>query len=468
MTSAVLIRLRTCSQVFLPKLGVMKHVTRFLRSDSGASAAEFAIVLPMFILMLFGIIVFGFYMAVVHGVQQLAAEAARSSVSGLSEAERTSLAQSYVSDNVRSYTLIDPSKVAVTASASPADANVFVVTVNYDASNTFIFSLRNLVPTPSPYIARSAAIPRGRLLMASKGLLGRFLADRRGNIATIAAVTFSLTLGAAAFGIDIGKLAADKRKLQSAADLAAIVAASNVSKAEAAARSTAQSNGFDAGAMKLVERGVYTPSVAVQAQKRFVPSNGADANAVRVSMGAQSELMFAKIFLIGRDRFDIQATATAATTGVATFAIGSRLVSLNGGLLNSILGATLGTNLSLSVMDYQALLDARVDAFDFLNALATKASVTGVTYNDVLAMNMKVGDVLSATQSSMTGSAAARTALGSIIQSVGTSSSTVVPSSILNAGPYGTLQVGQKPRTSVSLSAYDLVSATGRLADGTN
>ena len=57
--------------------------------------------------------------------------------------------------------------------------------------------------------------------MVSKGLLGGFVADRRGNIATIAALTFSVTLGAAAFGVDIGKLAADKRKLQSAADLAA-------------------------------------------------------------------------------------------------------------------------------------------------------------------------------------------------------------------------------------------------------
>ena len=303
--------------------------------------------------------------------------------------------------------------------------------------------------------------------MVSKGLLGGFVADRRGNIATIAALTFSVTLGAAAFGVDIGKLAADKRKLQSAADLAAIVAASNVAKAEAAAVSAAQRNGFDAAAMKLVERGVYTPSAALQAQKRFVPSNGADANAVRVLMSAQSELMFAKL-LVGKDRYDIQATATAATTGVATFAIGSRLVSLNGGLLNAILGATLGTNISLSAMDYQALLDARVDAFDFVNALATKAAVTGVTYNDVLAMNVKVGDILSATQASMVGSAAARAALGSIIQSVGGQGGTIVPSTILNSGPYGSLQVGQKPRTAVSLSAYDLVAASARLADGTN
>ena len=69
---------------------------------------------------------------------------------------------------------------------------------------------------------------------------------------------------------------------------------------------------------------------------------------------------------------------------IATFAIGSRLVSLNGGLLNAILGRMLGTTLSLSAMDYQALIDAHIDAFDFLNALATRLDLTGVTYDSVL------------------------------------------------------------------------------------
>jgi Flp pilus assembly protein TadG len=139
----------------------MKRTGSFLTSNRGASAVEFALVMPLFLLMLFGIIVYGFYLAVVHGVQQLAAEAARSSVAGLSETERASLAQSYVSANVRSYLLIEPAKVAVTAAASPSDANVFVVTVNYDASGLFIYAMSGLIPTPSPQIARSAAIPRG-------------------------------------------------------------------------------------------------------------------------------------------------------------------------------------------------------------------------------------------------------------------------------------------------------------------
>jgi Flp pilus assembly protein TadG len=156
-----LIGVRTSSQVFLSNLGIMKHAGKFSTSNSGASATEFALVMPLFVLMLLGIVVFGFYLAVVHGVQQLAAEAARSSVAGLSDSERASIAQSYVADNARSYPLIDPSKVAVSAKAATDDPNVFVVTVDYDASGTVIFAFGSLVPTPSSHIARSAAIPRG-------------------------------------------------------------------------------------------------------------------------------------------------------------------------------------------------------------------------------------------------------------------------------------------------------------------
>ncbi len=118
-------------------------------------------VLPSFLLIVFGIVMFGSYLAVVHGVQQLAAEAARSSVAGLSESERSSLANAYVTGNVNSYPLITASRVTVNAATSPTDTNVFLVTVNYDASNMFIYSLPSFIPAPPPNIVRTAAIPRG-------------------------------------------------------------------------------------------------------------------------------------------------------------------------------------------------------------------------------------------------------------------------------------------------------------------
>jgi Flp pilus assembly protein TadG len=136
------------------------HVKTFPSCRRGATAVEFAMVLPVFLTIVFGIVVFGSYLAVIHGVQQLAAEAARSSVAGMSETERNAIASAYVTANANTYPLIDKTRLTVAAATSPSNANVFVVTVNYDASNMFIYALP-FVPMPPKQIARSAAIPYG-------------------------------------------------------------------------------------------------------------------------------------------------------------------------------------------------------------------------------------------------------------------------------------------------------------------
>ena len=133
---------------------------KFLSCRRGATAVEFAMLLPVFLTLVFGIVVFGSYLAVIHGVQQLAAEAARSSVAGMSDSERSSIASSYVTANVGTYPLITPNKISVNAAASSSNPNVFVVTVSYNAAGMFIYSLP-FVPAPSSTIVRSAAIPYG-------------------------------------------------------------------------------------------------------------------------------------------------------------------------------------------------------------------------------------------------------------------------------------------------------------------
>jgi Flp pilus assembly protein TadG len=132
----------------------------FLRNESGATAVEFAIMLPVFLALIFGIVVFGSYFTMVHGVQQLAAEAARTSIAGLNDGERNGLATSYVTTSVSGYPLLDATKVNVAAAPSASDANVYVVTVRYDASSSFIFALPFVPPLPTS-IARSAVVPNG-------------------------------------------------------------------------------------------------------------------------------------------------------------------------------------------------------------------------------------------------------------------------------------------------------------------
>jgi uncharacterized membrane protein len=304
-----------------------------------------------------------------------------------------------------------------------------------------------------------------------QNLLRRFISDTRGNFAIMGAACMVLLIGCVALGVDIGSIYADRRKSQSAADLAAIVAAGNIGKAESAAAATVTANGYPASALVSVELGNYTPDAALAPQARFVTPAAGAANAARVTLRTETPLYFARMFTGGRSQFDITTSATAASMAVASFAIGSRLLALNGGLLNAVLGPMLGTTLSLSAMDYQALIDAHIDAFDFLNALASRLDLTGATYESVLSGNVKVADIVAAmlsAQQAANGLNAATTALSNISLALAGVSNTIAPGQLIDVGPYSTMTVGSKPKTGVSASLFDLLSATGAIANGAN
>jgi Flp pilus assembly protein TadG len=134
---------------------------RFENNISGAAAIEFAIVLTIFIMIVLGILAYGIYFGAAHGVSQLAADAARASVAGLSDTERSTLAKDHVERNAGDFLLLSPEKIAVAAAASPNDANQFRVIVTYDAGSLPIWFMSGLVPLPSKTIVRSASIKRG-------------------------------------------------------------------------------------------------------------------------------------------------------------------------------------------------------------------------------------------------------------------------------------------------------------------
>lgn len=132
-----------------------------LEDRTAASAVEFALVMPIFLIVLFGIIVYGSYLAMVHGLQQLTAEAARASIGGLSDSERLSLATSDIDSNVGTYPLLAPDRLTIVSAATDASTGTFTVTVKYDASDMFVFNMPRFVPAPSKVIVRSASIQRG-------------------------------------------------------------------------------------------------------------------------------------------------------------------------------------------------------------------------------------------------------------------------------------------------------------------
>ncbi len=138
-----------------------RKLPRWLRDRSGVAAIEFAIVGPLFFMVLLGVLIFAIYFGTVHSVQQLAAEAARATVQGLTEAERAALARDQVRNIVGSYPLIDPRFLTVSAVPAPNDTNLFKVSISYDASRSIVFAFEGLIPMPPKTIARSAVVRRG-------------------------------------------------------------------------------------------------------------------------------------------------------------------------------------------------------------------------------------------------------------------------------------------------------------------
>ena len=296
-----------------------------------------------------------------------------------------------------------------------------------------------------------------------------FRRDRRGNVAVMSALLLTVVMGFAALGVDLGKAFTDRRKAQSTVDLASLAAVNDLFNASKAANATVRGNGFPDGTSVSVELGIYTADPAVAAASRFKPAAGGLANAARVTLQASTPLFFGKA-LIGRESFTFQTRAIATQASFAQFAIGSRLLNIDNKLLNQILGGMLGSSLSLSVMDYRALADVRIDLFNFMNATATRAQLTGPTYDSVLKSNVRIGSVLdgmtdAGRQAAGSTSTAAR-ALSDIAQSFNGSNDKMKLEPVLDIGPYKSLPLGQKPKVGVSASALDLLTATAQVANG--
>jgi Flp pilus assembly protein TadG len=133
----------------------------FRTAEAGASAAEFALLVPVFMFLVVGGLAYGLYFGAAHSVQQLAADAARTSIAGTSAAERESLVASYVAANAGTYALIEAARVGFIARPSPADPNQFLVTISYDASSLPIWNLDLPLPTPGRIIRHRSTIRNG-------------------------------------------------------------------------------------------------------------------------------------------------------------------------------------------------------------------------------------------------------------------------------------------------------------------
>lgn len=132
-----------------------------LKEDGGSAAAEFAIIAPVFLFMIAGMIAYGIYFGAAHSVQQAAAEAARASIAGLDDEERQELAFMAIEASVTGHGFLRPENIKVAVETDPDQTEIYVVTVTYDAAHLPIWEFGLPLPLPEPTIRRTSAIRLG-------------------------------------------------------------------------------------------------------------------------------------------------------------------------------------------------------------------------------------------------------------------------------------------------------------------
>jgi len=311
------------------------------------------------------------------------------------------------------------------------------------------------------------------------GRLARsMMGDRNANFAVMTALSAPVALALAAVAIDEASIYTERREAQAMVDLAAITAASNINNVNAAVVTTLTDNGMPGVVVQgsgqtippavgktvvTVTQGRYASSTATVGQ-RF-QAGVTPYNAVRVTLTKIPARYFASS-LIPTPVIGTQ--ATASMTPQATFSVGSRLLSVNGGILNALLSGLLGGNISLSVMDYNGLISADVSVLSFVSALATQLNLTAGTYSDVLASKATVGQIATAMANVPGLGNTAKVALQTIA-SKSTSTVKIPLSSLVDLGSVGSLGLGQQPSgLGVDASAMGMLTAAAVLANGTN
>jgi uncharacterized membrane protein len=259
--------------------------------------------------------------------------------------------------------------------------------------------------------------------------LRRLARDRRAGISIATAFGMTMLIGSAALAVDLGSLYLDRRKLQGIADAAAMAAAAQPGEERAAAERVIAANCNCGIRIAALTPGTYAADPAIAAEQRFA-SGGSSPNAVRITLARDRPLFFARL-LTGRQDSFIRATATGARRSYTAFSLGSRVAAVNGGLPNALLSSLAGSQLNLSLMDYNALASTDVDLLAFSDALRTQIGADVLTFGQTLDAQVTMPQVLSALASASDGRAGS--ALGHIAARAQPRS--LVPSRAIDLGP---------------------------------
>jgi len=313
----------------------------------------------------------------------------------------------------------------------------------------------------------------------------RFCRDSSGNIAISAAICAPLIIYSLGMGIDYGMLTLQQRRLQQLSDIGAIAAAADINHAPEQLLANFKENGVDAAittengyltgsgtlpkgsdlsqfqAVVSYMPGSYFADLSISPDQRFVAGKQ-PYDAVKVAVSQKGELAFANIFATAPT---LSAAGTASAAKVAAFSVGSRLASVNDGVLNALLGALLGTSINLKAVDYESLASTDINLLSFLDLLATNINASAATYDELLATDISYPRLLNTLGKTPGLPATVDKTLSSLEKALGTTQIKVKLEDILNLGSTGERAIGSGSHLEVVASAMELISATALAAN---
>ncbi|MNY86450.1 hypothetical protein D3C78_26560 [compost metagenome] len=207
---------------------------------------------------------------------------------------------------------------------------------------------------------------------------------------------------AALMVLDVGNLFWQKRELQKIADLSALAGSTQPlnaacsSTAPSNAKQIADANGLRAGDVFEAKYGRWAPGAGVPLEQFFAAADVSKSNACHVEV--QRNVSYFFIFSAsGNNSRWIGAKATALVSGdpVATVLVRSTLASLNGGMLNTLLSAVLGTQVNLTAASWQGIAKLNVNLLKVFDSLLDVNANVG-DYEALLDTQVKLADLLKA------------------------------------------------------------------------
>lgn len=286
------------------------------------------------------------------------------------------------------------------------------------------------------------------------------LRDRRAGIGPLVALAMPVLIGAGALAVDVGSVQLETRRLQGLADSAALAAATNLPNAQSRADALVADAGWGRDFAVIATPGRYVADPVIASTERFTPG-ATPVNAVQVALETRSPTFLARIF--GTRDVAIGRRARAARIDLAAISVGSRLAALDGGLVNQYLSALTGSNVSLSIADYNALAGAEIDLLGFVDALNTTADLELGSYDRILESDVTMPQIVEAIGVASANDALAQALLARIAAGMN-AGDTVNLSTLIDLGP-----VGAQDRAAagmVKVNALAMLTSVLQLANG--